>query len=108
MENLIKQLKLCNKKFLVVGDAMLDVYLHGQVSRISPEAPVPVFKYESRENVLGGAANVAVSGSNVILGNAKVLHIAGRLTNILRPNAVLARDGLIAASVLIVELVLVR
>ncbi len=61
MENLIKQLKLCNKKFLVVGDAMLDVYLHGQVSRISPEAPVPVFKYESRENVLGGAANVAAN-----------------------------------------------
>ena len=61
VENLIKQLKNSNKRFLVVGDAMLDVYLHGQVSRISPEAPVPVFQYKSRNSILGGAANVAAN-----------------------------------------------
>lgn len=38
---------------------MLDRYLKGQVGRISPEAPVPVLKLESEENLLGGAANVA-------------------------------------------------
>lgn len=61
MQNLIKKLKMSNKRFLVIGDAMLDVYLHGQVSRISPEAPVPVFQYKSRNSILGGAANVAAN-----------------------------------------------
>lgn len=61
MENLIKRLKESRKRFLVVGDAMLDVYLHGQVTRISPEAPVPVFNYKRKENILGGAANVAAN-----------------------------------------------
>lgn len=61
MENLVKKLKMSNKRFLVIGDAMLDVYLHGEVSRISPEAPVPVFNYKKRSLVLGGAANVAAN-----------------------------------------------
>lgn len=61
MENLIKQLSQCNKRFLVIGDAMLDIYLHGDVSRISPEAPVPVFKYRDKSSILGGAANVAAN-----------------------------------------------
>lgn len=47
------------KRILVVGDAMLDVYLAGDVDRISPEAPVPVVRVRSRSNALGGAANVA-------------------------------------------------
>jgi len=42
----------------VVGDAMLDVYLHGDVERISPEAPVPVVRIRERRYALGGAANV--------------------------------------------------
>ena len=42
----------------VVGDVMLDVYLWGQVSRISPEAPVPVVNVERRTSCLGGASNV--------------------------------------------------
>ena len=43
----------------VVGDAMLDVYLHGEAERISPEAPVPVVRVRERREALGGAANVA-------------------------------------------------
>jgi D-beta-D-heptose 7-phosphate kinase/D-beta-D-heptose 1-phosphate adenosyltransferase len=43
----------------IVGDAMLDVYLHGDVDRISPEAPVPVVRVRERRIALGGAANVA-------------------------------------------------
>ena len=44
---------------LVVGDVMLDRYWFGDVSRISPEAPVPVVRFRNQEERLGGAANVA-------------------------------------------------
>ncbi len=47
------------KRIAVVGDAMLDVYLRGDVERISPEAPVPVVRVRERKLALGGAANVA-------------------------------------------------
>jgi len=47
------------RRIAVVGDAMLDVYLAGDVERISPEAPVPVVRVQSRRFALGGAANVA-------------------------------------------------
>jgi D-beta-D-heptose 7-phosphate kinase/D-beta-D-heptose 1-phosphate adenosyltransferase len=43
---------------LVVGDIMLDEYIWGDVSRISPEAPVPVVEVQSETKMLGGAANV--------------------------------------------------
>jgi rfaE bifunctional protein kinase chain/domain len=46
-------------RILVVGDVMLDRYWFGEVSRISPEAPVPVVKVERTEERPGGAANVA-------------------------------------------------
>ncbi|MEW6164974.1 MAG: D-glycero-beta-D-manno-heptose-7-phosphate kinase [Pseudomonadota bacterium] len=46
-------------RVLVVGDVMLDRYWFGDVSRISPEAPVPVVKVEKSEERPGGAANVA-------------------------------------------------
>jgi rfaE bifunctional protein kinase chain/domain len=47
------------KRIVVIGDAMLDVYLTGDVDRISPEAPVPVVRVRDRKFALGGAANVA-------------------------------------------------
>jgi D-beta-D-heptose 7-phosphate kinase/D-beta-D-heptose 1-phosphate adenosyltransferase len=47
------------RRVAVVGDAMLDVYLRGEVERISPEAPVPVVRVSERKLALGGAANVA-------------------------------------------------
>lgn len=50
-------------RVLVVGDVMLDRYWFGDVSRISPEAPVPVVKVERREDRPGGAANVARNGA---------------------------------------------
>jgi len=46
-------------RVLVVGDVMLDRYWFGDVSRISPEAPVPVLRFHNQEERLGGAANVA-------------------------------------------------
>ncbi|MDE3104606.1 MAG: bifunctional D-glycero-beta-D-manno-heptose-7-phosphate kinase/D-glycero-beta-D-manno-heptose 1-phosphate adenylyltransferase HldE [Acidobacteriota bacterium] len=48
-------------KVLVVGDLMLDRYLHGEVERISPEAPVPVIRHARRYQRAGGAANVAMN-----------------------------------------------
>jgi rfaE bifunctional protein kinase chain/domain len=50
---------LAASRILVVGDIMLDRYWFGEVSRISPEAPVPIVRVERREERLGGAANVA-------------------------------------------------
>ncbi len=50
---------LARRRVLVVGDVMLDRYLWGRVSRISPEAPVPVLHLERETDVAGGAANVA-------------------------------------------------
>lgn len=58
-----------NLHALVIGDVMLDAYVFGKVSRISPEAPVPVVEVETENICLGGAANVA--GNLVALG-AKV------------------------------------
>ena len=51
--------KAGGKRIAVIGDAMLDVYLTGEVDRISPEAPVPVVRVRERKHALGGAANVA-------------------------------------------------
>ncbi len=49
------------KRVAIIGDAMLDVYLHGDVDRISPEAPVPVVRVTERRVAPGGAANVAAN-----------------------------------------------
>ena len=48
-----------HKKIIVMGDVMLDRYVEGTVSRISPEAPVPVIDVTTEYTRLGGAANVA-------------------------------------------------
>ena len=59
-------LKLLSKsKILVFGDVMLDRYVSGSVDRVSPEAPVPVFKPIKEEIRLGGAANVALNLSSL-------------------------------------------
>jgi rfaE bifunctional protein kinase chain/domain len=56
---------------LIIGDVMVDSYMWGKVSRISPEAPVPIVSVEQKERRLGGAANVALNvqamGANPIL-----------------------------------------
>lgn len=56
-------------RILVVGDLMLDRYTWGSVSRISPEAPIPVLRVSREENRLGGAANAM---SNLITLGAQV------------------------------------
>ena len=67
--NLLKKvLSLKNKSILVVGDTMVDRFIWGKVSRISPEAPVPVVEVKSETETLGGAGNVA---SNITSLGAK-------------------------------------
>ena len=69
-----------NRHILVVGDVMLDNYYKGDVRRISPEAPVPVFRKRSERSVLGGAANVA---ANLVAANQQtsMMSIIGRDAN---------------------------
>ena len=57
--------KLSNIKVLIVGDLMLDTFYYGDVYRISPEAPVPVLSNCRRQQVPGGAANVAVNCASI-------------------------------------------
>lgn len=63
-----------NPKILVVGDVMLDRYIHGTVERISPEAPIPILRQTHIEDRAGGAANVAANlaslGADVMLVGA--------------------------------------
>lgn len=49
------------KRILVIGDVMIDAYLRGQVTRVSPEAPVPIINLSKSDERLGGAANVALN-----------------------------------------------
>ncbi len=62
-------------RFLVIGDVMLDRYFWGEVERISPEAPVPVFNLRYVTKSLGGAANVA----NNLRGLRAQVELAGVL-----------------------------
>ncbi len=62
--------KFFNKSFdgtriLVVGDVMLDRFVYGKVSRISPEAPVPVLHVDRASTMLGGAANVMANAVSI-------------------------------------------
>jgi D-glycero-beta-D-manno-heptose-7-phosphate kinase len=103
----LERASLRKAKILVVGDVMLDRYWFGDVSRISPEAPVPVLKYDRLAESPGGAANVA---RNAAALGAKVdlLSVVGkdepgkRLAALLkadRVNARLHRDASIETTV---------
>lgn len=69
-----------NKKIAVVGDLMLDVYIWGKATRISPEAPVPVVRVTKKTACLGGAANVM---RNVVTlgGQVKAFGVVGNDTD---------------------------
>ncbi len=92
----LKQLlaSIKGKKILVIGDLMLDEYFYGEITRISPEAPVPIVRVSKRIKTLGGAANVA---NNVVAlgGKAELLGVVGNDGNGVTLNglAVLCRIG---------------
>ena len=70
----VEQLRGC--RVAVIGDVMLDEYLRGDVSRISPEAPVPVLEVRSHDWRLGGAANAAAN-IQALGGAATLIGVVG-------------------------------
>lgn len=84
--------KFRNKKVLVVGDLMLDQYIWGKVSRISPEAPIPVVDVTREDSKPGGAANVIL---NLVSLGAKVYAagVIGRDDNASKLTACLKKEN---------------
>jgi len=100
LKSLIPRLR--GKRIGVVGDLMLDRYLWGTTSRISPEAPVPIVDYEGESECLGGAGNVAANlaalGAKVEMFGVLGADEAGRaIQNCLR-DAKIGGKGAIADS----------
>lgn len=85
-------------KVMVVGDIMLDRYVYGKATRISPEAPVPVLEYQSETQRLGGAANVALNlaalGARPILCGLIGADAEGESLQMDLKNAGISTDGL--------------
>ena len=94
-------LRFSSSRVLVVGDVMLDRFLFGRVSRISPEAPVPVVVHDHDEFRLGGSANVA---HNIIAlgGAATLVGVIGDDEDAHRLSAELAARGLSASALVTV------
>jgi rfaE bifunctional protein kinase chain/domain len=100
-EQRLKELlkKFIGKRIAVVGDLMVDSYYWGTVSRVSPEAPVPVVDVVSESTRLGGAANVAnniqvLGGEPVLIGLIGDDHPGEMFLNILKEQN-LATDGIV-------------
>ncbi|WP_295651133.1 D-glycero-beta-D-manno-heptose-7-phosphate kinase [uncultured Mucilaginibacter sp.] len=72
----LTQLDIKELNILVIGDLMLDHYIYGDCSRISPEAPVPVVEVRHESYTLGGAGNV-VENLNVLGSNVDIVSIVG-------------------------------
>lgn len=89
------------RRILVIGDAMLDNYVWGDASRISPEAPVPVVKVSHETFTAGGAANVALNIA-ALGGNAALFGWIGddpsgrRLVEVVRNGGVRVIDGAVS------------
>ena len=75
MDDLIGRIKDLN--ILVIGDVILDKYYFTKVNRISPEAPVPVARFDSEKLVLGGAGNVAVNLKELGVNNVSIIGVIG-------------------------------
>lgn len=92
LESLLNAVQAKPPRIAVIGDAMLDLYLKGEVERISPEAPVPVVRVRERKYALGGAANVA---QNVLALGARCELVAavGRDTAGVQLREMLAERG---------------
>lgn len=91
--------RMATSRVLVVGDVMLDEFVFGHVSRISPEAPVPVVAFDHEQHRAGGAANVALNvrslGARVeLIGVTGDDAAAGKLKDLLRASDIAPR-GLI-------------
>lgn len=81
------------KRFLVIGDLILDEFIWGKVSRISPEAPVPVVEVSSQSYFPGGAANVA-RNLRQFADQVGILGVTGHCANSEHLKQLLATDGI--------------
>jgi len=84
---------LKNFTLLVIGDVMLDHYIWGDVSRISPEAPVPVVDVQRESLLLGGAANVA-NNIKALGANAILTGIIGNDDSAIQFSELLKKNGI--------------
>lgn len=82
-----------SKRILVVGDLMLDEFLWGKVSRISPEAPVPVVEVVKEEWFPGGAANVARNLAE-FTKNTHVMGVTGQCNHADHLKRLLTSEGI--------------
>jgi D-beta-D-heptose 7-phosphate kinase/D-beta-D-heptose 1-phosphate adenosyltransferase len=87
-----------NKRLLVIGDLMLDEFLWGRVSRISPEAPVPVVEIVKEECFPGGAANVARNLAEFSRG-VSVIGVTGACGHAERLRSLLVSEGIDVSAV---------
>ncbi len=85
--------RLAGLRLAVVGDAMLDRFLWGEVDRISPEAPVPVVRLRRETDKLGGAANVAAN-IRALGAEVTLVAVAGTGATAHRLAALLAEAGI--------------
>ena len=69
--------QLQGKRVVIIGDVIVDTYIWGDVKRISPEAPVPVFETTTEKTGCGGAANVAQNVAS-LGGNATLVGVIGQ------------------------------
>ena len=69
--------RFAGRTILVLGDVMLDAYVYGHVERVSPEAPIPVLRIDSKREMLGGAGNVARNVA-ALGARAILVGVAGR------------------------------
>lgn len=90
------------KRVLVVGDVMTDAYINGQVTRMSPEAPVPVVDLQTQEQRIGGAGNVALNlialGAKAILASVIGQDTPGQELQQMLSKAGIQTDALIVSS----------
>ncbi len=96
-EDILKEFK--GKRILVVGDVMLDAYILGKVTRVSPEAPVPVVALDKKENRIGGAGNVALNlknlGASPIIASVLGTDSEGAILEDLFQKRGISSDGLV-------------
>jgi rfaE bifunctional protein kinase chain/domain len=90
------------KRVLVIGDVMTDAYYHGQVHRMSPEAPVPVVDLQTQEHRIGGAGNVALNlialGAEAHLASVIGKDTSGQELQQMLRNAGIQTDALIVSA----------
>ena len=99
-EQIIRQMRDCH--IVVLGDVMLDEFLWGDVTRISPEAPVPVVDIKRESTHLGGAANVlanllALGAQACVIGVIGDDFAGERIRSSVNDKSAMQTDGLLIA-----------